>query len=325
MKDVKLNEISKIEYLDYKNLMGRAIPSVPYRKSNGEWIMWLPQNGGLIWIYAEPAKSCYVAKESDSPNDVYLPFFDFLFKHVYYPKLLQKIDSIIEDFHNMCTVIAKIDSYFYILRGHRKDTPTFVRTELEYLFVLCRSMLDLLQGVVAFIWKEVELKTLNVKKKNLPASFRKMVLTSEQIMSRDEIGEKYQIPDLLANFYRDSAGFFVLLRKFRDSIVHQGKSVEIVFELDKGFAVDANTEPFKSFGVWREDDFAENNLVTLRPIIHHLIRGTIDICDNFTDAIKQLVIFPPSLIPNHNMYIRGVHSLDYIKLDNIIENQRWWV
>lgn len=165
VKAVKLNEISKIEYLDYKNLMGRAIPSVPYRNSNGEWIMWLPQNGELIWIYAEPAKSCYVAEESDSPNDCYLPFFDFIFKHVYYPNLQLKIHSILEDFHNMCTVIAKIDSYFYILRGHRKDTSTFVMTELEYLFVLCRSMLDLLQVVVAAIWKDCKTKNSQCEEK----------------------------------------------------------------------------------------------------------------------------------------------------------------
>ena len=150
-----------------------------------------------------------------------------------------------------------------------------------------------------------------------------MVLSNNRQLRQEEIQEKFNIPPVLAEFYFRTGPFFSLLRSYRDKIVHSGKVSEIIFELDRGFAVQRTTEPFRSFNVWNDDDIF-NNLASLRPVIYHVIAETLQSCDDFVKAIIACIAFPPSLMPNHNVYTRGFHTGAYIELARTIRHQRWW-
>ncbi|MEX0595316.1 MAG: hypothetical protein WD512_02370, partial [Candidatus Paceibacterota bacterium] len=311
-------------YLDITNVNGRVIPSLSYKNDEGKWILWVPMNEKLTMLYACPAESEYISNKPDNENDVLLNFYNFFLKHISYPDINPKIRSIRDDFHNICTVIAKIDTYYNLKVDKNIEVHRFVSTELEYLFVVCRSLFDLLQEIISGVWSKVTIFDKQIHKKTLPKSFREMIIKNNKLLSQEEIQSRYNIPESMAKYYFEIAPFFLVLREYRDKVVHSGKTVDIVFELENGFAVDKSSEPFASFNVWKESDFYNVNLASLRPVIHHIITITLKSCDDFIDVISSIIKFPPSLIPNHNIYTRGYHTTAYINLINTIEAQRWW-
>lgn len=326
MSNVNLEELNQIEYLNVANINNRHIPSFPYKDEEGKWVLWIPVGDKLRKIFASPAESDYVAKELDDPKrDVLLFFYNFFVKHTSWQDVYNKIQSIRDDFLNLCTILAKINTYFELKTKYNKRINRFVATDLEYLFVVCRSLFDLLQEIISAIWDKVKFIDNKIEKKNLPKSFRKMILYNNQPLTQEEIEKKFNIPPLLGSFYFRVAPFFILLRSYRDKIIHSDKVSDFVFEFDKGFAVEKTTEPFKSFNVWNEKDIFNENLASLRPVIHYVITKTLQSCDDFVKAIIKCIAFPPSLIPNHNVYTRGFHTEDYIDLIKTIEHQRWWI
>lgn len=324
MSNINKDELQKIEYLDITSVDGRFIPSLSYKNNEGKWILWMPVNDKLTMLYANPAESEYISQKPDNENDVLLNFYNFFLKHISYPDIYPKIVSIRDDFHNLCTVIAKIDTYHNLKVNKSMRIHRFASTELEYLFIVCRSLFDLLQEIISGVWSKITLFDDQIHKKTLPKSFREMVMKNNEMLSQDEIQERYNIPEPMAKYYFEAAPFFLILRQYRDKVVHSGKAVDIVFELENGFAVDKNSEPFSSFNVWKESDFFNDNLASLRPVIHHMITQTLKSCDDFVNVISSIIKFPPSLIPNHNIYTRGYNTSAYIKLIKTIEDQRWW-
>lgn len=79
-------EIKDIEYIDSERLLGRHVVSLPYKDSNENWIMWIPANGKLEKVFAEPAEIEYIAAYPDKDTDVFLFFYNFLIKHLAYPE-----------------------------------------------------------------------------------------------------------------------------------------------------------------------------------------------------------------------------------------------
>lgn len=183
----------------------------------------------------------------------------------------------------------------------------------------------MLQEIIAKIWGHVQLRDVSIQKKNLPESFRKMVLSDKKPMTQNEIEERYMIPPQLASFYFNAGPFFISLRDYRDKIVHFGHEINSIFVLDTGFAVNKNVDPFKSFNLWKEEDFYGTNLASLRPVLHHIMTKTLETCDEFVKAITSCVAFPPSIIPKHNIYTRGYHTGAFTNLCNTIEEKRWWI
>ena len=102
----------------------------------------------------DTAESDYVAKSAAQPSDLFIPFIHIMWQQASWSEICPLIVAISEDFHNMGTSVAKLKHF----HDHRKQigikgAHKFALTELEYLVTLCRTTFDLLQEMIASIWK----------------------------------------------------------------------------------------------------------------------------------------------------------------------------
>lgn len=237
------------------------------------------------------------------------------------------IVSMIDDLYILAIEIAKIDLYYRLVQ--RKDLENwevqrFVWSELEYTFIVCRSLFDLLQRVACSIWDRLVFDDKARVHNQLPESFSDMVKNVEN----ENVELKYGIFPQWKDFYRRHADFFRKLRKYRGDIIHQGKRSELVIVLpDKGFATDAHNKQFKNLGAWKEETFFNKNLAPLRPIIAFVIYKTLEAIEDFANVIKGLP-FPEEIAPGYDVIMIGpyIHRLNQMK--EVLAGKAWeadWV
>lgn len=118
----------------------------------GRWCIWIPGPNGMIELHPTQAYHAdYVAHSAAGPNDIVIPFVDLMWQRASWPEICPLISAISADFHNFGTSVEKL-TYFF---EHRNEVPAvtaFVKTELEYLFTLSRSVFDLLHEAISLIW-----------------------------------------------------------------------------------------------------------------------------------------------------------------------------
>jgi hypothetical protein len=322
-KTADMNEIKKLTYLDLSAIDDRYVPLFPFLNDNGKWEIWVPRPNGWVNIRGIPAQSDYFAKQRERETDISFEFLNVMTKHTYWPELVYFIDGIRHDLHNLSAALAKIDLYYELLKEKRPVT-LFVATETEYIFMVCRSIFDLLQEVISGFWEKVQLTDPTINKLNLPKTFGKMVMNNNVLMSNEQIKNRYHLPTQLSLFYSESGSFFEKVRGYRDEIVHSGKGFDLIFETDRGFAVDRSSEPFSSFSIWKEEDVLPNNLASLRTIVAHVIYETIGTCERFADVIKKTIMLPRDVAPGYRLFMRGYHTDQLLKLNRILNEEPWW-
>ncbi|MDP8218759.1 MAG: hypothetical protein P9M03_08540 [Candidatus Theseobacter exili] len=128
----------------------------------------------------------------------------------------------------------------------------FVASDLEYLFIQLRSLFDNLQIIIKLIFKDIKFTDKDIKKKELPDSFSKIVYKNNKskngiLRTRDEIIEKYPMPILFAEAYVNFGLFYKNIREIRDSIVHDGKNCGFIFSINKQFGLSIETELFRLY------------------------------------------------------------------------------
>ena len=197
-----------------------------------------------------------------------------------WPHVCRFISAISADFHNLGTAIEKIDHFFRFRDEIGLRVTAFVKTELEYVFVLSRSIFDLLQEAIATIWEtKIQLDEPGAeakrKRQKPPHTFSKMVLRGEEVRDRGELVEQYAITPALAAAYEEVAPFFRDTRRFRDAIVHGGKEQAPIYSTEKGFCVPKDFRELYGIQVQAPDHFHNDNLVSLLPLIAHVVIGTI--------------------------------------------------
>ena len=316
--NISLKELEKVSYLDYSKLEGRPAPLLPFLNDEGEWENWRPRLDKLVRIMGgEPVESDYFAREPERSTDLYLEFMDFITKHAYFPDIAFFIDGIRSDIHNLGASLNKID-YFYNLSSTTAGTSRFVATETEYIFFVCRSMFDLLQEVIVRLWARAKISDPNIRKGTLRKSFNDLTK-----LDMKSIQKKYGLPEVLADFYIRKASFFQILKSYRDEIIHSGKSFELIYPTKKGFAVHKDTNPFARLNIWKEEDLLPNGLAPLRLAIAFIINETLNSCDDFAEAIKGSIKFPPDIAPGYKLFIRGFHSHKLLEINNILDGNPW--
>ncbi len=148
--------------------------------------MWLNTEVGLIeGKIIDTAESDYVAKSAARPSDLFIPFIHIMWQQGSWSEICPLIIAISQDFHNMGTSVAKL-RHFHEFRkpiGGR-GAHRFALTELEYLVTLCRTTFDLLQEMIALIWKNrVRLLTKRrrhfVERTLFPKRFREWSFTKK--------------------------------------------------------------------------------------------------------------------------------------------------
>lgn len=323
MPKVPIDALKQVPYLDIANLQGRAIPTLSFYDST-KWHFWMPTSDGLSAIDARPAEGDYFSRAPERPSDIYMEFLNFMVQRAYWPSVARFIDAIRNDVHNLGASLQKFHLFHHAAKEKRFHTRRFASTEIEYIFGTCRSMFDLLQEVIAALWDTVRLNDQNIPKRHLPKSFRKMVLKDGKVMASDDICDAYGIPKQLADYYSRAASFFAVLRQYRDNIIHHGKTPEMIFLTERGFAVSKETEPFASFNVWQQGQIQPNGLASIRPVLAHVVIETVKSCEDFARTIQSIIRFPPDIAPGFRLFLRGYHNEELIQLESVKANSQWW-
>lgn len=323
MREIKLAELGKIPYIDVDHIHGRIIPSLSFYDGE-EWHFWFPGPDGLVDLRGEPAEGDYFAREPEKDTDIYFDFLNFMNQRAYWPSVTHPIDGIRNDLHNLGASLGKLDLFYHVSKDRKLEVTRFVSTELEYIFVVCRSIFDLLQEIIAELWDKTELVNKGISKRQLPKLFRRMIMKSGSLMEVDAIKTQFRIPRDLAEFYFRQAPFFQILRNYRDNITHRGHEFKFIFTTEKGFAVHKDRQPFASFNVWNEEHMLPNGLSSLRPAIVYVITQTLNACEDFSHTIQHIVRFPSDIAPGFKLFVRGFHNRELLDMNAILENCMWW-
>lgn len=315
--------LAKIPYIDAGNIGARTLTTLTFWE-NKEWHMWIPTPEGFIPMLGHPVEGDYFGKESEAKTDVCIAFLDFMAQRACWKDTLGSVDGLACDIHNLGASLAKIDLFYQVSRERSTEIVRFVSTELEYICGVCRSIFDLLQKTIARIWNHVTLDDKSIVKKNLPDSFRGMVMREQMRMSIDEIMKRWSIPEQLADYYWRQGEFFESLRSYRDQIAHHGRDLRLIFITERGFALRSDTEPFASFSIWNEEHMLPNRLASLRPVLAHIITATLRACEEFTEVMQRFVVFPPPIAPGFTLFCRGHHTRELLHMQPILKNCLWW-
>lgn len=316
-------ELAKIPFLDSDNIGGRTLTTLTFFEG-GKWHMWLPSPTGLVPIIGRPVEADYFGRNPENDTDMCFDFLNFMTQRACWADSMRLIDGIRNDIHNLGASLGKLDLFHRSSGGNRSKVTRFASTEVEYLFGVCRSLFDLLQRVIATLWNRIPLVDKSIKKKQLPSSFRDLVLNDRQMRTPEEIVSRWRVPVELAYFYQRHGGFFRILRQYRDEIVHSGKDFACIFVTEKGFAVSADVEPFASFGVWNAGHMLPNGLASLRPVVAHVITETFRACDDFAQTIQKIIEFPPEIAPGFRLFVRGYHNQELLAMKDVLANCLWW-
>jgi hypothetical protein len=246
---------------------------------------------------------------------------DFIFQTAAWKKESTIALGVLSDLHNLGTSLEKLR----ILHQHQPTrSGRMAATELEYIFLVCRSMLDSLQETVASIWETVTLTDSSLKKKTLPKSFRKMVMSDRKRMTVQEIVKHHQLPLALAELYAERAEFLEWLREYRDALVHSGKSFDLVFVLDDGFGVSTKVRPFSGMTIWSERNTRENDIGSLKAAASFVISNTLATFDQFARLLATTIKFPPPFAAGYGLFVRGSHIGQLHHLTANINETPWY-
>ena len=332
MRVIMSEQLKKLPYLDVSVLDGRTVHLMPLWDGT-RWHMWVQTPVGLIEInVVDTTESDYVAKSAAQPSDLFIPFIHVMWQQASWSEICPLIVAIGDDFHNMGTSVAKLKR-FHTFRKEigGKGSHKFALTELEYLVTLCRTTFDLLQEMMAWIWKNrVHLNDERAeafrRAHPLPKTFSKMVLhEKEQVRSAEDIEAQFGLPKAMAEQYERVAPFFAELRRIRDRIVHGGSGFGMIFETEHGFCVDPKKHPFNTFENWRPEHYHNDNIASVLPWIADTILRTIDACSSLMTAFGAVVKLPPPIAPGYMVFVRGYHNETFAELLSIDSGGSvWW-
>jgi hypothetical protein len=270
------------------------------------------------------AESGYYAKEPAREHDLHLPFLDFIRRHGSWRDVVRWVGVLEDDIGKMAASLAKIELFAGLGKSH--ETAIFISTEVEYLFGCCRSAFDDLQKVFSALWERVHIldEQARKRKKTLPPdSFRKV---AQKIRDRGQ-GDPapYGLADALVRSYERVNKFFFSIRDLRDGVIHRGRNLGRFYVTERGHAVDKdgalaalapNLKP--------EHDYNEK-LVSLRPVLAHLVCSTIYALNDFSDSFSSVITFPASIIsPEYTYFLRLPHSPALLSALSVLRGEGVW-
>jgi hypothetical protein len=308
------DSLRQIPYLNVDAIEDRTVKLMPLW--DGErWRDWFPIDGGKIISVpiVDTLEGDYIALRPAKETDITIPFVELMWQRASWPDVCPFISGLCADFHNLGTSVEKTDYFFRRREELGHSIASFIKTELEYLFMRSRSIFDLLHDAIATIW-ETKIQLLDAeseakrKRHKLPDRLSKMILNGDAIKPGEELVEKYALPPALAAAYEAVAPFFLETRRFRDAVVHRGRDETQIYSKDKGFCVPKEFRQIYDVDVQAPDHFHNENLVSLLPLIAHLVIGTIGSCNTVARAFAQQIKLPDEIAPGYRVFIRGPHN-----------------
>lgn len=295
------------------------------------WNLWtdMPDGQFMKLAIVETARSNYLATSPANEHDLHIPFVEFMWQQASWPEVSKQILAICDDFHQLATIAAKLDHFFEARQSIGSTLlDSFVKSEIEQLVVVARSIFDLLHEVISHFWNDrvalIDPVMESLRKQNkTPETFRKLVLDGGRPRSAEDISNKYALPLDVSRMYVKHTPFFLPLRNMRDGIVHQGKSVDTIFVTDKGFCVDPKSRYFSNFA-WKSEHYFNENIASLRPWTGHIISQTIDACSEIMFSLAAAIPFPPPIAPGHHIFIRNPSNKALIDLLSLDKGMTIW-
>ncbi|MBN9051538.1 MAG: hypothetical protein J0H78_18930 [Rhizobiales bacterium] len=297
------------------------------------WSHWIDgPDGRLIQIkIMDAAHSLYLTKTvAARESDLWIPIIEIVWQRLSYPELVPFLSAIEDDFHLLAASAAKLEHLHSTRAGADEGLmASFVRSEIEYMLVVTRSIFDLLQEVISRFWND-SVKLLNesdqaLKKRNrMPTTFAKVAFASDKPQNAAALIAKYALPPLVAAQYEKHAPFFASLRVSRDRIIHGNSSVGHIFVTDKGFAVSPQSRPYGSFP-WTKEHYYNDNIVSLMPWISRVVFQTLEACTEIIHSFGSTIQFPDEIAPGYRVLLRDPANGALLRLHEAAQGKRvWW-
>ncbi len=326
MRSLTYSDLSKIPYfsgISLQSMGNRVFTSLPFLESS-QWRLPMPVNDGLSFLQAEPADCLFITRQPTSDHrDVLIEGIDRLYRYVSWPDIHSQAAYLLDDYNNLFSSVGKLD-LFHSSRIEALQS-SFVTTELEYMSVVCKSIFDLVQVVAKKLWSRVLLTDPSTKKKELPDTYGRMILSDDRRLSSEDIQEKYAIPKTLADFYASTEDLFVLIKRFRDDVVHHGKPSDVIFVLPEGFAVSSETPIFSHYRFLFSPGDARNGLHSIRPLLMHWIRSMLDLFNGLTGAFSCQIPWPdPIYSLDYSIWLRSPGVASFHQMESELATSPWW-
>ncbi len=331
--DVQAAAFSKVPYLRSCDLGGRIVQLMPLWE-DGRWTMWIPGPHG-DFIEMHPKELCsghYLAKLPAVETDLHLPFMEFMWQRTSWRETLSSVSAIADDINNLATALAKIDVFWQnrVVLGSGIGLGEFVRTDVEYVLVVARSVLDHLHEVVRFLWGTVRLHDPEAQRRKkrceLPQKLSKTVLPGGELCKADEMSARYGLLPSLSEFYARLAPFVRDVRLMRDAVVHKGQSGRSIYVLENGFGISRDDRLYNSIShIWTEAHKFNEALVSLRPLLAHVVLNVLYACNAAMEAGARHVEFPTELAPGYHVFLRAEHGAALIRVQAVLRGgSPWW-
>ncbi len=164
-------------------------------------------------------------------------------------------------------------------------------TELEYLFGVCRSLIDLLHDC----YRHIHRKNGGTE---LPDTFGKFV--DKEVA---DLVKKYKLPPPTESYLNTVRPLFGMIRRVRDGIYHKGKSLERIFLTDHGPGICIEDPPFDPFKLVLSDDAGyERSVIPNR--VGSLFYLVTKIADLMIEATNQLAGTLAAVFPKQPSYAK---------------------
>lgn len=303
---VTIAQLEAIPYIDAKTLSGRFLPSLTFHDKT--WRLWMVAgNDGemLFEMQGSPAEACYFARQPEAPDDLYLPFFDFLAQRANYLKMQRAFHGVQDDIFNLSGSLAKLD---FLQQSHDAVPHGLSRMatgEIEYFMIVLRSLFDLYQEALMNLWDSVTLVDASITKKKLKKSFAGMLTFEGKPSDATTIAGRFGLPPGVAEGYARSRTVFDGLKKLRDNLVHNGSKGPHIFGGPGPFEIALKDNPFPELGIWEESERQPNDLVPLLPVLETLLYRSFLICDELAAAFLEVIQLPPPVAPSMGFFARG--------------------
>lgn len=327
MTDFPESELGRLPYVDHVPTDGRRvmIQIAYFDDATGEWHLYFKPRAGIIGRMAggEPVYGSYFARRPNDPSrDVESPISTLIAQRLSFPGLPAILSKFEHDVHNCAAVIEQF--HLIAARRDRADVArVLVATEIEYLLALVRSMYDHLHGIVREFVPLIVLgaSQRRAARKKLPDSFARIALHGEELRHGDDIVSSYDLPTPLANWYVVEGPAFRLLRSLRDGVLHHGKSIPEVYQLEGyGLAVAKDRPPWNSLAIWDEVGPVNDRLVPLRLVFVAVVRQVLECADRLATAMANSAQLPMPIGAQVKTYLRSAVSYRLVQIPRLVES-----
>ncbi len=324
-------DLEKLPWLDLTQVgRDRVLHMMPIFE-DGAWADWIPlDDGRLIQIRPLDVRGLYLSAAPAHPVDLQFEFLETIWQRVSYPGVAKAAAAIGDDVQNLATSLAKVDFFARHAAELGHGVAAFAVTEIEYMLVVARSLLDHLHEVTRELWGTIELvdpQQQRVKaSRELPKKISKTCLTPTGRRSAADLAAVHAFPPAVAGAYAEVGGFLEGIRRLRDGIVHRGRSPGPIFLTPRGFGIGRHGALSKAAPeIWREHHVYNDNVVSLRPLLAHIADGSLRACSSVTSAFSSCIRLPGPLAPRHRVFLRADHAHTLHEARAVLAGgDAWW-